>query len=69
MSLTMQDVKEEINWHLERISHLFKPGAKLTILVRHPHIPDGDADVLLTDDTLTEAVEAIKRLDALNNEH
>lgn len=49
-----------IEHHLNQISAFFKPGAKLTLLVRHPDI-EGGADALLTNDTFPEIVAAIER--------
>lgn len=49
-----------IEYHLNQIAAFFKPGVKLTLLVRHPDI-EGDADALLTNDTLPEIIAAIER--------
>ena len=47
---------------LHQIADLFKPGAKLTLVVRVPEFPDGTRDVLLTDDTAPEIIKAIEAL-------
>jgi hypothetical protein len=61
--MTLDEVKGEIAWHLDEIKPLFKPGVKLTILVRNPHIDE--ADIFLTDDDIDLAVKSIRRLQAL----
>lgn len=45
--------------HLEKILKLFRPGVKITILVRLP--ADSQADFLMTDDDLDEVIEAVHR--------
>jgi len=45
--------------HLNSIAGLFKPGAKLTLLVRTPG--NEEADFLLTNDDLGEAIKLIER--------
>lgn len=56
-----------IEHHLNQIAAFFKPGAKLTLLVRHPGI-EGDADALFTNDTFPEIVAAIERRRAQDEE-
>jgi hypothetical protein len=48
-----------ISEHLGEIAALFKPGTKLTLLARQPHMPDGSQDMVLTDDTLDRAIAAL----------
>lgn len=60
MSPEVQRVGREIQWHLGEIAELFKPGVKLTFLARHPDSPYGTADMVLTDDTLFEAIAALE---------
>jgi len=45
---------------MDRILTLFKPGAKITVIVRSPNIP-GDTDFIMTNDDLTEARYALQR--------
>lgn len=40
------------------LSH-FKDGAKITLLVRTPDKPDGSQDLILTTDTLDDAITAL----------
>lgn len=54
----------EISAYLEIIAKLWKPGAKLTLLVRRPEAPDGSQDYLATDDDLDQAIEALRVLKA-----
>jgi hypothetical protein len=54
-------VAEQMAEHLEAISRLFKPGAKLTLLVRNPTNPSRNA--FLTDEEDPDAVcDAIRQL-------
>lgn len=56
------DLAVKLERHLQRIAMLFKPGAKLTLVVRLPSIPSGDADVVIGDDDYDDAIAAINRL-------
>lgn len=47
--------------HLDKISRLFKPGAKLTIVVRRPDMPDGSQDMIISDDTVDDVIAALGR--------
>ncbi len=50
----------DVAGYMDRIIKLFKPGSKITVCVRSPHLP-GDTDFILTDDDLTEVRAAIQR--------
>lgn len=52
---------DDLSRDLERIAKRFKPGAKLTLVVRHPSL--SDADVVLTDDDTEAAIAAIRKLE------
>jgi hypothetical protein len=52
-------ISDEIAEHLDAIGRLFK-APKLTLLVRNPDVP-GDADLVMTDDDLQEAIVALGR--------
>lgn len=56
----LQKVTEEAAGLLEQIQNLFKPGAKVTLLVRNPDI-NGDAGFLLTDDSLDAVLREIRK--------
>ena len=45
--------------HLNQIASCFVDGSKLTLLVRQPNKPD--ADFVLTNDDLDEAINALNR--------
>lgn len=49
----------EVAASMDRIKTGFKPGVKITVLVRTPDYPD--QDFLMTDDTDTEIMAAIER--------
>ena len=51
-----------ISTYLNKIVALFKPGAKITLIVRNPDVPDGD--VILGNDNLDDAIAAINNLKA-----
>jgi len=53
-------VQMEVGQHLERISKLFKSGAKLTLLVRQPD--HDDQDFMMTNDDLADAAKVIARV-------
>jgi hypothetical protein len=57
-------VEGEIAGHLDQIKRLFK-NPKLTLLVRNDIGPGMDADVVMTDDDLTSAIDALVRRRAL----
>jgi hypothetical protein len=61
MSAVLDRLHADIGEHLDAIKSMFKPGAKITLIVRNPSLKDGD--VLLTDDDTREAVAALKRLE------
>ena len=56
----LQQVAAEIGQHLAEIQALFLPGAKLTLLVRHPSHRDGSRDLVQTNDTLGAAIAALR---------
>lgn len=51
----------QLNKDLERIAKRFKPGAKITLVVRHPDRPDGSSNVVLSDDDLDETIAELQR--------
>lgn len=52
-------VRDEIAEHLDEIRLLFKPGVKITVLVRTPDYPD--RDFMLSDDDLGEVSAMVGR--------
>lgn len=56
----VQATGQEIADRLADIADMFKPGAKLTLLVRHPDYPNGDRDVVITDDSLAAVIDALR---------
>jgi hypothetical protein len=58
--LKLVAVQEEMSNHMDAIVRLFKPGAKITVVVRNPGY--GDADVVIGSDDLDQAVQAIERM-------
>lgn len=56
----IQDVAERVGDHMDAILKLFKPGAKIVVLVRQPEFTDGSRDFLLTNDKLDDAITALQ---------
>lgn len=52
-------LRERMSDHMDAILRMFKPGAKITVVVRNPG--HGDADVVIGDDDLDDAIAAIQR--------
>lgn len=59
---TVAQVHFQIADHCREISYLFKPGARITVIVRNPSNPTGEADMLVSDDDLDLVADALKRL-------
>lgn len=57
----VQSVAEQIGDHMDEILSLFKPGHKITVLVRSPQQPDHSGDLMMTNDTIENAIEALRR--------
>lgn len=55
----LDHAREVASEHLDAISKLFKPGAKLTLIVRFDDDPEHD--FLLTDDAITLVELALQR--------
>jgi hypothetical protein len=52
-------VGDEISDHMDAIMQLFKPGAKITVIVRRPGQPG--QDFIMSDDELEEAIACLRR--------
>jgi hypothetical protein len=63
MNVHLELVRAEIADHLVEIAGLFKPeaGVKLTLLARTPSHPDGRRDLVISDDDLFAAADALGR--------
>ena len=59
MSDLIEVVREKISGHLDGIKKLFKPGTKVTVIVRTPG--HDTRDFVLTDDALSEVAELLRR--------
>lgn len=59
MSALLQAVSQAVAGHMDKIVACFKPGVKITVLVRTPDFPD--RDFCMTDDTYPEIIEMLKR--------
>lgn len=59
MSEKLKAVADEASDYLNRIAGLFKPGVKLTLIVRTPD--KDDQDFILTNDLPAEAIKALDR--------
>lgn len=59
----LRDVSDALSCMLADAESLFKPGAKLTLVVRNPaaEAAGRDADLIMTNDSLDEAMAALQR--------
>jgi hypothetical protein len=57
---TIDDTKVVIADCMDDIMKCFKPGMKITVLVRAVGYPDGSRDLLMTDDSLPFVLRAIE---------
>lgn len=55
----VESVGHAIADHLADIESYFKPGAKLTLLVRHPGFPE--RDLIVTNDDFDELIAMVRR--------
>ncbi len=60
-SSAVQDVSEQVADHMDAILKFFKPGAKITVLVRRPEHADGKQDFVLSNDTIPDAIKALQQ--------
>ncbi len=56
----VQRVAETLGDHMDKILQLFKPGMKITVLIRNTGKPDGSQDLVLTNDELSAAITALE---------
>jgi hypothetical protein len=57
--MALSDVQEMVAGHMDKIVAMFKPGVKITVLVRTPDLPD--RDFMMTDDDHAELIAMIER--------
>ena len=55
----IDDVQDAVGAHMDAIRKRFKPGVKLTVMVRSPGFPD--RDFVMTDDEIPELVLMLSR--------
>jgi len=55
------ELGERLSPHLDAIKEAFRPGTKITVLVRAPDDPDGLKDFVIGDDELQDAMNMIAR--------
>lgn len=54
----LQNAREEVSIHMNRILQCFKPGAKITVLVRNQ---THEQDFMMSNDTIDEAIALLER--------
>lgn len=59
--MNFQQVTEEVSDHLDKIKRHFKPGVKVTILVRREGDDEGRQDFMMGDDDPQEVMNMIAR--------
>ncbi len=57
--MTIENLQRHLTAELAIIARLFKPGAKITLVVRHPFI-EGDTGVVTTNDDLDEVIKELR---------
>ena len=57
--MNLEDVQELVADHMDAIHKYFKPGVKVTVIVRMPGYPS--RDFMMTADDLSELAALIKR--------
>lgn len=55
----LRQVYDAVGGHMDDILSHFKPGAKITVIVRRPGLPE--QDFMITDDDPLEAIALINR--------
>lgn len=60
----IEATRTHIAFHLDGILKAFKPGVKITVLVRTPGFPE--RDFVMTDDNPSEAIDMLRRRSAPN---
>lgn len=58
----MEEMRREIASRMVEIAEMFVPGAKVTVLIRHP--ADDRADVCITDDEFPNLIAMLQRCQA-----
>lgn len=58
MATKLEKTHAAIVDHMAHIGELFHPGAKITVVVRSPHLGT-DADIIVTDDKLAEVINSL----------
>ncbi len=58
MTPKLQAAREEVALHMDRILKCFKPGAKITVIVRNS---THDQDFMMQNDTIDEAIALLER--------
>jgi len=56
----LEKTQDEVGALMNEILTFFKPGAKITVLVRRPEHEDGSQDFLMTSDDIPKAIAALK---------
>lgn len=59
--MTLGETIEEVQDHMDVIRSYFKPGVKVTVMVRSENDPEGRRDFMLTDDDPQELISMINR--------
>jgi len=58
--MRLGEVHAEVAEHCAQVARLFKPGARVTILIRNPSLADGD--MVVSDDQMDLVTAALLRL-------
>lgn len=55
-----QQLHEALSSDLDRVVRRFKPGVKVTLVIRQPHL-EGDTGIVIGNDDLDDAIAEIQR--------
>lgn len=55
----LDEVRETVARYMDEITSMFKPGSKITVLVRAPGFPN--RDFMMTDDEFSELIAMLER--------
>ena len=63
------NASDHVAFHMDKIMEAFKPGAKITLIVRPYASTNGSMDFVMSDDDLDEAIAVLQRRKAKGNEY
>lgn len=68
MSDKLQNAQHHVGYHMGEIIKAFKPGSKITVIVRPMGSEIGNMDFVMTDDEIDKAIAVLERRKMKGNE-